>query len=80
MRPLLVDVDWSTIADEWMGPRPLSADGLPLVGTTATPGLYAAAGHGMWGVTFGPLTGSLLAHRIVTGTTPPELLPLDPCR
>lgn len=80
LRPLLVDVDWSTIADEWMGPRPLSADGLPLVGATSTRGLYVAGGHGMWGVTFGPLTGTLLAGQIVTGRTPPELLPLDPCR
>ncbi len=80
IRHLLVDVDWSTMADQWMGPRPLSADGVPLVGATATPGVYAAGGHGMWGVTLGPLTGSLLARQITTGVTPPELRPLDPCR
>lgn len=34
----------------------------------------------MWGMTLGPLTGRLLADRIVTGRTPPELSPLDPLR
>jgi D-amino-acid dehydrogenase len=80
IRDLVVDVDWSTIADQWMGPRPLSADGLPLVGATVTPGLYVAAGHGMWGVTLGPLTGALLAQQVSTGAVPPALLPLDPLR
>jgi D-amino-acid dehydrogenase len=79
-RPMLRDLDWSTKADDWMAPRPLSADGVPLVGATATPGLFMAGGHGMWGVTYGPLTGSLLAQQIATGVTPPELVPLDPCR
>lgn len=80
VRHLLVDMDWSTIADQWMGPRPLSADGIPVVGATATPGVYVAGGHGMWGVTLGPLTGSLLAGQIATGVVPQALRPLDPCR
>lgn len=79
-KTLLCGVDWSTRADDWMGPRPLSADGVPVVGATGTPGVYVAGGHGMWGVTLGPLTGSLLAAQIATGVTPPELAPLDPCR
>ena len=32
------------------------------------------------GVALGPLTGQLLAERIVTGVTPPELVPFDPLR
>ena len=79
-RPMLHGVDWSTKSDEWMGPRPLSADGVPLVGATRTPGLYVAGGHGMWGVTLGPLTGAMLATQIATGVVAPELVPLDPCR
>lgn len=79
-RPMLQGLDWSTRADDWMAPRPLSADGIPLVGATRTPGLFVAGGHGMWGVTLGPLTGSLIATQVATGVTPPELLPLDPCR
>ncbi|MFZ0173107.1 MAG: FAD-dependent oxidoreductase [Acidimicrobiales bacterium] len=80
VRPLLDGVDWDRRADDWMGPRPLTTDGLPLVGESRTPGLFVAGGHGMWGVTMGPLTGWLLADRIATGVTPSELRPLDPCR
>lgn len=80
LRPLLNGVDWSGRADDWMGGRPLTTDGVPLVGVSRTPGLFVAGGHGMWGVTLGPLTGHLLAEQIVTGVTPPELRPLDPCR
>jgi D-amino-acid dehydrogenase len=78
--PMLRGVDWSTKADDWMGPRPLTADGLPLVGATRTQGVYVAGGHGMWGVTLGPLTGALLATQIATGVAPAELAPLDPRR
>src|SRR5699024_11776057 len=50
-------VDWSARTDEWVGSRPCTPDGLPLVGRTRTPGVYTAGGHGMWGVALGPLTG-----------------------
>jgi D-amino-acid dehydrogenase len=80
VRPLLDGADWAEPQDEWMGTRPLTTDGIPLVGQTRTPGVFVAGGHGMWGVTLGPLTGSLLATQIATGEMPPELRPLDPCR
>ena len=80
VRPLLHGLDWEARSDDWMGARPLTPDGVPLVGETRTPGVFVAGGHGMWGVTLGPLTGALLAERIVTGVSPPELRPLDPCR
>ncbi|GAB3473247.1 NAD(P)/FAD-dependent oxidoreductase [Nocardiopsis coralliicola] len=67
-------------ADSWVGPRPVTADGRPLVGRTRIPGLFAAGGHGMWGLTQGPATGRLLARAIATGTVPDELAPLDPLR
>ena len=35
--------------DNWVGPRPLTTDGMPLIGTTAIRGVYVAGGHGMWG-------------------------------
>jgi D-amino-acid dehydrogenase len=80
VQPFLQGLDWTTRSDDWMGPRPLTPDGLPLVGETRTPGVFVAGGHGMWGVTLGPLTGALLAERIATGVAPPELRPFDPCR
>ncbi|MPZ73907.1 MAG: FAD-dependent oxidoreductase [Nitriliruptorales bacterium] len=73
-------VDWNTRRDEWVGSRPLTADGLPLIGPTRTPGVYVAGGHGMWGLTLGPITGRLLARLIATGAAPDELGPFDPTR
>ncbi|MGC1418965.1 MAG: FAD-dependent oxidoreductase [Acidimicrobiales bacterium] len=79
-RPLLQGVDWSTMRDVWVGPRPVSVDGLPLVGGTKVPGVFVAGGHGMWGITLGPITGKLLAHEIVTGERPAALDAFNPLR
>jgi len=57
------------VRSEWAGLRPVSADGLPVVGPVpGTRGLSVATGHGMLGLTFGPLTGRLLAERILIGS------------
>jgi len=80
VRPLLAGVDWSSRGDEWVGGRPVTADGRPLLGASATPGVYVAGGHGMWGITFGPLSGKLLAEQVATGVRPAALAPFDPLR
>jgi len=79
-RPLVAGIDLSNRQDEWVGSRPCTPDGLPLVGTTKTPGVYVAGGHGMWGVTLGPATGRLLAQQITSGVVPTELKPFNPLR
>jgi D-amino-acid dehydrogenase len=79
-RPLLTGVDWDRRTDEWVGPRPCTADGLPLIGATRTPGVFVAGGHGMWGLTLGPLTGRLLAEQITWGRGPALLRPFHPLR
>lgn len=80
VRPLLRGVDLDDRADEWVGSRPCTADGLPLIGPTGSPRVFAAGGHGMWGMTLGPATGMLLAEAIDTGRTPQDLAPFDPLR
>jgi D-amino-acid dehydrogenase len=80
LRPLVTGLDCDMRSDEWVGPRPVAADGVPLVGPTATEGIYVAGGHGMWGITLGPVTGRLLAELVATGRAPDELAPLDPLR
>ncbi|MGP4016268.1 NAD(P)/FAD-dependent oxidoreductase [Saccharopolyspora sp. 5N708] len=80
VRPLLSGVDWSDLRDVWVGPRPMTPDGLPVLGPTKLPGVYVAGGHGMWGATLGPISGKLLAERIVTGRMPAQLRPFDPLR
>ncbi len=79
-RPLLRGVDLDDRQDEWVGSRPVTADGLPLIGPTRSPRVLVAGGHGMWGIVLGPLTGQLLARTIVEGQTPAELAPFDPLR
>ena len=86
-RPLFRDlrtegagVDLEDRADEWVGSRPCTPDGLPLVGRTRHERVFVAGGHGMWGVTLGPATGKFLAEMMTTGTTPEPLRPFDPLR
>ncbi|WP_337001908.1 MULTISPECIES: NAD(P)/FAD-dependent oxidoreductase [unclassified Microbacterium] len=79
-RHLLTGVDLDDRRDEWVGSRPVTPDGLPVVGPTRSPGIYVAGGHGMWGLVLGPATGKLLAERIDTGETPAAMAPFDPLR
>lgn len=70
-RPMLTGVDWHNRRDQWSGARPLTPDGLPLVGSTASPRVHVTGGHGMWGMIHGPITGKLLAG-MITGRFAPE--------
>lgn len=40
-RPLLRDADLDARTFEWVGPRPCTPDGLPLIGTTSSPRVFA---------------------------------------
>jgi D-amino-acid dehydrogenase len=79
-QPLLEGVRWDEMSDVWVGPRPVSADGLPLIGATEVPGVFVAGGHGMWGITLGPITGKLLATQIASGETADLARPFSPLR
>jgi D-amino-acid dehydrogenase len=79
-RPLVTGVDLDERRNEWVGSRPCTADGLPLIGATTSSRVFMAGGHGMWGIALGPLTGKLLASQIATGTAPAELVAFDPLR
>ena len=66
---------------EWAGLRPMTADGLPLIGPApALENVYVATGHGMLGVTLAPATAALLAPLVLAGRSAPELVPFDPAR
>ncbi|MEI2714348.1 MAG: FAD-dependent oxidoreductase [Nocardioides sp.] len=79
-RPLLRGAELGSRRDEWVGARPCTPDGLPLIGPTKSSNVFVAGGHGMWGITLGPATGRLLAERMITGTLPEPLRPFDPLR
>ncbi|MGK2865057.1 MAG: NAD(P)/FAD-dependent oxidoreductase [Mycobacterium sp.] len=76
---LLEGVRWEARSDIWVGPRPVSADGLPVIGQVSD-GVYVAGGHGMWGLAHGPVTGRLLTEQITTGKQPEALRAFDPLR
>jgi D-amino-acid dehydrogenase len=76
----LEGVRWAEREEAWVGPRPLSPDGRPLVGPVSENRIFVAGGHGMWGMKQGPVTGRLLAEQIVTGKQPPGLREFDPLR
>jgi D-amino-acid dehydrogenase len=78
--PFLDGVRWIERDETWVGPRPLSPDGRPLVGPVAENRIFVAGGHGMWGMKQGPATGRLLAEQITTGKQPPGLRDFDPLR
>jgi D-amino-acid dehydrogenase len=70
---ILPNLHWDSVGEFWSGGRPLTPDGKPLIGKTRTPGVYVNAGHGMWGITLGPISGKILANQI-TGNNDQELI------
>jgi D-amino-acid dehydrogenase len=62
--------------EPWAGLRPLTPDGLPVIGRVPRVGnAYLATGHAMLGVTLGPATGELLTRLIVRDELDPVLAP-----
>jgi D-amino-acid dehydrogenase len=60
----------------WVGRRPLTPDGLPIL-DRADPyeNLYVATGHSMLGVTLAPASGQAMADYVLSGTRPELLEP-----
>jgi D-amino-acid dehydrogenase len=62
--PWVDGVDWDARRDEWVGERPITANGMPLIGELDH-NLFVATGHGMYGVTLALPTGDALAREIL---------------
>jgi glycine/D-amino acid oxidase-like deaminating enzyme len=62
--------------------RPVTRDGLPLLGRVAgVAGAYAATGHGPWGILNAPASGAAMAELILEGRARTvDLSPFDPAR
>jgi len=55
---------------EWMGPRPMMADSMPVISVSPRhSNVFYAFGHGHYGLTQGPTTGRIIAD-MVTGKKP----------
>jgi glycine/D-amino acid oxidase-like deaminating enzyme len=62
--------------------RPLTQDGLPLIGKVpSVERAYVATGHNVWGILNAPATGEVLAELIADGAArSTDLTPFDPMR
>jgi glycine oxidase len=69
------------VVDAWAGLRPMTPDGLPLIGQDPEyPWLVYACGHGKNGILLAPLTGECVAA-LVAGSVPPvDLAPFSVSR
>jgi glycine oxidase len=74
-------VEGLKLIDEWAGLRPRASDDLPVLGAShEIENLFYATGHYRNGILLAPLTGTLVAEMITTGTTPAPLAPFSPAR
>ena len=62
------------------GLRPLTPDGLPVIGRLGDTNVFVASGHSMLGVTLAPATAEALAEVIIEGHPPAVLERFDPGR
>jgi glycine/D-amino acid oxidase-like deaminating enzyme len=62
--------------------RPVTQDGLPLIGAVAgARGAYVATGHSVWGILNAPATAEAIAELVLDGVvTTIDLAPFDPAR
>jgi D-amino-acid dehydrogenase len=70
--------DWrpSVLRTDWAGLRPVTSDGLPIIGEVpGFPGIYLATGHSMLGMTLAPATAAALAPFVLDGVIADELRP-----
>jgi D-amino-acid dehydrogenase len=73
-RPYLIEPYGDVVEEEWFGWRPMTPDGVPVIGPSPTLGnVVIAAGHNMLGVSMAPATGRLVAERL--GGRSPHLDP-----
>lgn len=77
----LPELGTEEVVSEWCGLRAVSADGLPMVGPLPdVKGLIVATGHGMLGLTLGPVTGEIVADWVLEEETDFRWTPLSPGR
>lgn len=62
-REYLLGVEQAELIEIWRGLRPCTPDTLPIIARSKSPeNLIVASGHGMLGVSLGPVTGKLVAQ------------------
>ncbi len=81
VRSWLPGLEQPMSAERWCGFRPMTPDGIPVIGPLdAADNLVVATGHGTLGITLGPITGRLVGDFISGGSISPQMRPLLPSR
>jgi D-amino-acid dehydrogenase len=74
--PYLEGVRWAERTAEWVGPRPMTPNGLPIIGAVdGARRVVVAAGHNMLGVTLAPGTARAVAQLLTAGEADVDLAP-----
>lgn len=69
------------VLQQWTGMRPCTADGLPVIGPMPNmAGTWVATGHGMMGITLGPVTALLLGQMMHGEDTAMDVVPMSASR
>jgi D-amino-acid dehydrogenase len=67
--------------DRWMGHRPSTPDGLPVIGVSSrSSDVFYAFGHGHIGFASGPITGRIVADEISRKSGNRDIMPFSPRR
>jgi len=71
-------IEDAPILHAWTGMRPCTADGLPVIGPMPSMAdTWVATGHGMMGITLGPVTALLLGQMIDGDETELDVVPMS---
>ena len=80
-RPYLVATVDGPAQETWYGWRPMTWDGLPIIGPVPKlNNAYLATGHNMLGLSLAPSTGRMIAEMITGETTHIDATPFSPTR
>jgi D-amino-acid dehydrogenase len=67
--------------DKWMGHRPSTPDGLPVIGMSSrSPDVFYAFGHGHVGFASGPITGRIVSGHLTGSDRSTDIEPYSPRR
>jgi glycine oxidase len=73
--------DAASVRRTWAGLRPVTPDGLPIIGAEPRlPGLWYATGHGRNGILLAGITGAIVRQLVAGEPIEEEIAPFDPAR
>jgi glycine oxidase len=76
-RTLVPALAESPVVETWSNFRPLTPDGLPVVGESGIPGLLVATGHHRYGILLTPITAQVIAELVTTGRSSVDVAAFD---